>query len=377
MPKVVVIYKTIPQYRARFFELLREKLMQLGIEFVLIYGQPGSRDALKKDTVDFPWAIKVPNHIWKIGGREIYWQPVLGYLKSSDLVIVEQASKLLINYVLFVLCMMGAQKLAFWGHGKSFQEKYVSRFGEWIKRLVSTKVHWWFAYNEMSAKVVEGMGYSPERITSVQNAIDTRQLTAGLQNLSTHVVEQLRKDLNIQSNNVALYIGSMYYEKRIPFLLKAIYQIRQQVPDFEMLFIGSGEDAVLVKQAALKYSWIHFIGPKFNTEKIPYFALSKLLLLPSLVGLAILDAFALEVPLVTKNEPYHGPEISYLQDGVNGIMVHKSSDVQIYADAVVSLLLDETRRYKLVEGCRIAREYYTVENMVEHFVQGVLKALES
>ena len=49
MRKVVIIYKTIPQYRSRFFELVRERLAQMDVEFVLLYGQPGRVDALKKD----------------------------------------------------------------------------------------------------------------------------------------------------------------------------------------------------------------------------------------------------------------------------------------------------------------------------------------
>ena len=49
--RVAIIYKSMPQYRRRFFELLRDSLSGEAIDLQLIYGQPGAKDAAKKDTV--------------------------------------------------------------------------------------------------------------------------------------------------------------------------------------------------------------------------------------------------------------------------------------------------------------------------------------
>ena len=97
--------------------------------------------------------------------------------------------------------------------------------------------------------------------------------------------------------------------------------------------------------------------------------------MPGLVGLGILDAFALETPLVTTQVPLHSPEIDYLKHGVNGFMVDQSDNLQAYADAVVYLLRNETERQRLIQGCQISREIYTLENMVNRFAQGVELAL--
>jgi glycosyltransferase involved in cell wall biosynthesis len=377
MTKIAIISKTVPIYRRDFYNELRRVLSENKIELLLLYGQPSRRDALKNDTTDIEWAVKVPSKIWEFGRTELYWQPILSYLKDVDLVIVEQASKLLINYVLLLQYWLKVRKLAFWGHGKNFQEKSANRLGEWIKRRVSTRIHWWFAYNEMSALVVREMGFPPERITSVQNAIDTRALTQALENLTLKEIEKTRTDLNLHSANVGIYAGGLYPEKRLSFLLESLHLIRRQIPDFEMIFIGGGVDAPMVEQAAAQYSWIHYVGPKFDREKVPYFAISKLFLMPGLVGLGILDTFALETPLVTTQIPLHSPEISYLQNDVNGLMVDNASNPQVYADAVIRLLLNEDARQKLVDGCISVRNVYTIEIMVSRFAQGIIKSLES
>jgi glycosyltransferase involved in cell wall biosynthesis len=317
----------------------------------------------------------VPSIIWRLGKHELYWQPVLSILKGTDLVIVEQASKLLVNYVLLIQNATGIRKLALWGHGKNFQESSASPFGEWIKRQVSTHVHWWFAYNDLSVRIVQSLGYPLERITPVYNAVDTRTIARDLQNISNEDRIATRRELGISSEQVAIYAGGLYPEKRLRFLLPALQMIRSDIPDFEMIFIGGGVDAGLIQDAARQFPWIHYLGPKFDREKVSYYAISKLFLMPGLVGLGILDAFALETPLVTTQVPLHSPEIDYLKHGVNGFMVDQSDNLQAYADAVVYLLRNETERQRLIQGCQISREIYTLENMVNRFAQGVELAL--
>jgi len=373
---VAVVQKSLPQYRQRFFELLRKQLDEIGIEFVLIYGQPGSADATKKDTGELSWAHKIHNKIFRFRSREAYWQPCLGLLRNVDLVIVEQANKLLINYVLLVQHLLGVRKLAFWGHGKNFQAHGGNRFSELVKRFISRRVHWWFAYNELSARVVEDNGFPGKRITSVQNAVDTRRLVEVRRNTDPGIIEGLTGELGLKGRNVCIYVGGMYAEKRIKFLLEACVLVREKIPDFEMIFIGSGIDKSLVEEAAYEHNWVRYIGPKFDKEKVPYFMLSKLSLMPGAVGLVVLDAFALEVPLVTTAVSSHGPEIEYLEDDVNGVVVAETEDPATYASTVACLLKDDGIRARLVEGCRASRDRYTVEEMAERFTTGILAALE-
>ncbi len=81
--------------------------------------------------------------------------------------------------------------------------------------------------------------------------------------------------------------------------------IRRDIPDFELVVIGKGPEADFIETAAAQHEWIHFVGPKSDDEKVPYWALSKLLLMPGLVGLVVLDSFALGVPMITTDYPYH------------------------------------------------------------------------
>jgi hypothetical protein len=85
----------------------------------------------------------------------------------------------------------------------------------------------------------------------------------------------------------------------------------------------------------------------------------------------------MEVPLVTIDSPYHGPEIEYLINEKNGIKLDADATPESYAKCVVSLMENEGFRAHLQLGCRLAAEKYTLEAMVERFAEGVLRALNS
>jgi glycosyltransferase involved in cell wall biosynthesis len=290
-------------------------------------------------------------------------------------VIVEQASKLLLNYVLLARQSLGGPKVAFWGHGCNFQRHRASRVGETVKRIVSRWPHWWFTYTDACAEVVRRLPYPPERISVVQNAIDTGGLLARRAVTDCAALTELRRQWGIRSQNIAIYVGGLYAEKRVGFLVAAARAVRRRVPDFELIVVGAGSDQVLVEEACREHRWIHYAGPRFGPDQVPFWALSRLMLLPGAVGLAVLDAFAMEVPLVTIDLTGHGPEIEYLRDGENGLMLPAGASAEDYATVVASLLSDQRRQDRLRAGCRAAARVYTLDVMVDRFAHGVLQAL--
>jgi glycosyltransferase involved in cell wall biosynthesis len=383
--KVLIIHRALHQYRKDFIDLLRKKLDTYGVDLTFVYGK--YPDSAKKDEVDLEWGTYLPSKYVRFRGMELIWQPALPLLDQHDLVIVEQANRNIINYYLMARRFFRSRrsssgnsngrakkmpKLAFWGHGRNLQanEKDIrNRF----KKFFLHQCDWWFAYTEKVRQELIQSDYPAGHITNVQNAIDTTSLTTYYEATPPETADQLKQELGIQSSHIGIYCGGIYYEKRIPFLIEACDKIREQVPDFHFLVIGSGDDAHLITEAAKTRPWIHFVGPKFGADRVKYFKISSLLLMPGLVGLAILDSFALRTPMVTTEFPYHSPEIEYLKNGINGVITPDT--LNDYVAAVVHLLQNEPERQKLLEGCRKSSTKYTVDQMVNNFAEGVVKAL--
>jgi glycosyltransferase involved in cell wall biosynthesis len=373
--RVVILYKYMQQYRVPFFTRLHRSCLESDIQLEVLYGNPGHIDALRADHAEFALGTFVKNRFLRVRETELVWQPVLSQIRGSDLVIVEQANKLLINYLLIARQLLGVQKFAFWGHGKNLQAKKSQTLSEQLKRWMARSPHWWFAYTEATARYIEALGFPAHRITTVYNAVETSSLVKRRSEITEADIENWRKAVGIQSKNICLYVGSMYPEKRIEFLLVACKRIRERVSDFSMIFIGAGPDEDLVRKFCSENSWAVYAGPVFGDDRMKYSSIARLLLLPGAVGLAILDAFAMRVPIVTMEMPFHGPEIEYLNSGWNGLMVELGSSIDGYVSAVVGLLKDSGRLDNLARNCHQSANIYTVENMANHFFEGIRQAL--
>jgi glycosyltransferase involved in cell wall biosynthesis len=355
-----------------FHSLLRSNLADLGHTYTIIYSALKGVEAKKADSVDFDWATKVDSV--SLTPAMITWQD-LRNVELGELNIIVQENKQLNNYWLQLVYLFQGRKVAFFGHGKNFQATNPNSHSERWKRFWATKVHWWFVYTDRCADIVAGYGFPRERITVFNNSIDMSQIDAERRALDLARVSALREQLVADSHNVGVYVGGLYKEKRLEFLVSACDLIRASVPDFHLIVIGTGKDAHILKVAAESRPWLHILGPKFGMEKTELVSLGKVWLMPGLVGLAILDSFAYELPLITTDLPFHSPEIDYLEDGVNGLVVCDSDSESAYADAVTRLLLDENARQNLVKGGIASRDKYSIEEMARRFADGVSKAL--
>ena len=373
MKKIVILNKSLPQYRSDFFNSLRDVLLQSDIELEVISGKENYIDSLKNDEVIIEWAKYIPNKTLKFGKAELIWQPCLKHLKNKDLVIVENANKFLINYYLILIRKFSKYKFAFWGHGRNLQDKYDS-WPNKFKYLFLNKCDWWFAYTNLTRRILVSKNYPLNRITVVQNAIDTCSLREFYSEISEKEILDLQKELGINEDLTAIYCGAMYPEKNFDFILETCYKVKREIPNFHMIFMGSGIEANKVIKASKSTNWIHYVGSKFGNDRVKYFKVSQIQIMPYYVGLGIVDSFALETPIITTSNPFHGPEIDYLETGINGIMTN--DNIEDYYKKIVETL--NTGSYtNLIAGCKLSAQKITHEAMVENFKEGILSCLNT
>ena len=377
MTSVVIIQRVLPHYRVPFFVGLREALEQRDIELTLLYGQEFPGTVPVSAGLDAPWAQKIENRYFDLMGIELVWQPCLSHLKSADMVIVEQANRLLVNYILLLLRRIGKPyKLAYWGHGRHTKVSTEQGWRDSIKRMLSNFVDWWFAYTLKSAESVIAGGYPGNRTTVVQNTISTSELHQALQSVSITQIEKIRSEFGIEKNDrVCIFCGGMNAGKKLDFLIDACKSVRARLPDFHLLLLGDGPEKHKAEAAAAHLSWVHYIGPVYGPDRVVYFKLGLALLMPGLVGLITVDSFVTQTPMFTTDLPDHGPEIAYLENGVNGVMT--DYNVDSYADTVVAYLEDSSVQKKLKSGCKRSAQLYTLENMIGNFASGIQSCLST
>jgi glycosyltransferase involved in cell wall biosynthesis len=368
-PRVVIVERQLLHYRVAVYQRLRELLDKEGIELQLLIGEGTAAEKKKCDEASVDWAVKIPTQYFF--GNRICWQPYGAYAKAADLVIVMHENKMLYN--LWLLSFGRPKRLAFWGHGRNMQSDRPNGFKERFKRWTTNKVDWWFAYTEGSATLVADTGFPRTCITVVDNAVDTNEMAALCRDISQQECQQLRRKLGMSSGPVGLYIGSLYREKRLDFLLDAAQRIQARIPDFQLLIVGAGPDQEMIAHAAKIHAWIHYLGHLQGREKAKTLALADVMLNPGLVGLGVLDSFVSGSPMFTTNCNLHSPEIDYVNSGENGVIV--ADDVEAYTEAVVTTLQSPDKLAKLQQGAHAAASRYTVENMVDRLCSGILSCL--
>lgn len=374
--RVVVAYKWLPRYRLAFFNNLRKELETHNINLDLYFGRPSGGDAEKRDSVALPWAQYRRNRVITLAGRSAIWQPLMRDVCGADLIIVEQASKLLLNYLLLARQEAGRERVAFWGHGANLQQHTANTISEAVKRKVSRWPYWWFAYTLGTRNRVMALGYPADRITIVQNAIDTMGLRSEISALKSNDIDEFLQRHGLTRGRVGIFIGSLYREKRLEYLMEAATHASRLLPGFKLLIAGDGPMRSEIQAFAQGTDCIRFLGRVDGESRALALGAADLTLMPGLVGLAILDSFAAQAPLVTTDIDYHSPEIEYLSPGRNGLLLQRATKPSEYGKVVVRTLSDASLMRTLREGCDKAAGSYTNEAMVANFVEGVLKALD-
>lgn len=374
MKKVAILQHRLLHYRVGLFEQLRTQCAIRGINLHLVHGQPTRRELSKKDVASIGWADVVTNKVWEVGDRDWLWQSYPAHLHDADLVVLMQENRLLSNYLLLLSRIWSTRKVAFWGHGVNFQSDAPAGLRERWKQLMLTRVDWWFAYTQMTADIVTKAGYPLDQVTCLNNAIDNENFKADLASVTTVELAALRSELNLQIGvPLGLFCGSLYPDKRIDFMVQVADIVRAALPNFSMVVIGDGPSAAEILLAVQTRPWLHWVGVKKGRDKAAYFKLASVMINPGAVGLHVLDSFVSGVPMATMADAKHGPEVAYLEHGVNSLNVQGGCNE--YTDAVVQLLQDGAYFARMQQASRLSADKFTLSNMVEKFADGIAQCL--
>lgn len=368
---VVVCQHRLLHYRVDFFELLRSLAAERGIEVRLLHGQASPTEKLKNDEGSIPWAVRVHNRWVRFAGVDLLWQPFLRHALQADLVVIMQENRILSNYPLLLLRrLLGRPTLAFWGHGANFQSRNPNSLRERWKRALLTQVDFWFAYTQATVAILAQVGFPAQRIVNLNNATDTRRFRDQCASVANERASEVRRALGIADQApVGLFCGSLYAEKKLGLLVASGEIIRERLPDYHVIVIGSGPALPELEQAAQTRSWLHLVGVRRGQDKAEYFRAAQVMLNPGATGLHILDSFAAGLPFATTRNALHGPEIVYLEDGHTGILTEDTA--QAYAEGVLKIIQDPERRQKMAAAAREAAGRYSVEAMAHNFLSGL------
>lgn len=308
-------------------------------------------------------------------GREALFSSFPQHWLSAELVVLPEATGYATGWAILEARRLAGRRTAVFGHGTDFARPGRDDIAERLNLWRMGHVDWWFAYNEQSAEAVIERGMPADRVTRVNNTLDTSGLIAVADELTEADRRRIRCELGLGDGPIGVFIGALYDEKRIDFIIEAAERVRDHHPHFAMVVVGDGPQTSYVEAEASRRPWLRKMPGDTTDHRARYWAIADVATYPAAGGLAINECLSLGVPATICAGFPHGPEASYIEHDVNGIIV-PGGDPEQYATAVSALLDDADRHKRLSAGARRTGSALSIEAMASLFCNGVLHALE-
>ena len=204
-------------------------------------------------------------------------------------------------------------------------------------------------------------GISDDKIRLVYNGVDS-ELFRPIEN------PEFPERSSVEGKKVVLYVGHFGLRKGIPFLIRAMKTVTEEVPNSMLVCVG-GVPSWLPKRDYWSYlnglvEQNDLVGKVMLLDRVPnerlpnYYSMSSVLVLPSYYEAfpkVLIEAMACERPAISSRM---GGTQDSIEDGVNGYLVNFADPADL-ARAIVTVLQDEglARRMGKVGRQKVVRDF--------------------
>ena len=220
------------------------------------------------------------------------------------------------------------------------------------------------------------LGEYRDKIVAIPNGINVEDFNIPLSK------EECRRKLGLPlDKDIILFVGSLTPYKGPEVLVKAMQKIVKEVPDTELVFVGSGkmrdELGKLAEKIGIKNN-LKFAGFVEESMKPLYYKAADIFALPSTLNtevfpIVLLEASAAGLPMVVSDLNTFK---CIIEDGYNGLFT-KRGDEKSLADAIVYLLENEDIREKMGKNARKKVENYSWDRIAKETEKVYYEVLSS
>lgn len=358
-PRVLLQQPIFAPYRKAVFELLAESK---SAEFSFAYGAARRGSALR--SMDpLPGMKYVPLRNLFIGsGPTMTIQSGLTQAVRHgqyDAVILNFDPRIITNLMAAKVAKAKGTRVIWWGHGIRPRGRFQS-----IYQRLAHEAHAVILYTEAGRQGMEALGIPGKKLYVARNSIDIPRYQAHYR--ATPITERTS----------IVHIGRMIPVKKLPMLIDAFAQARQQGLRSDLILIGDGPEEAEVQTRISRYGLedaVTLTGALFPTEDkdmariADAFNRSWLSVSPGSVGLNILDSIAMGVPMLLNSDVPHNPEVEAAIEEKTAFWTSEAH----FATKLVALEKQGSCFPGLHESCLEIANLYSPSAMADTFVKAV------
>jgi glycosyltransferase involved in cell wall biosynthesis len=382
-PRVAIIKDScIPTYRRPFFEQLAKVTER---DYVVFHGaaEPNSGVVAAEPPFRFQ-NVWVKCRFFRIFGRSVVYQPIVARILFGKFsaVVIGHEIKYVAYLVLLAWFRLLGKPVIFWGQGRtkdparrrSALGRLLTGVVQGFKSLLLRASSGYMAYSELGARYIADAGMQRDRITILWNTIDMSAEIAAHERGQQISRAEIRRQEGIADDAVVLtFLGRLYAPKRTDLLLTIVDEMRRQNLNVEAMVIGSGPEEAPRRAAFEANAGCHFLGPVYDADRMARaLRASDAIVIPDYIGLAVNQAFAHGLPVITCRSNVHGPEVEYVTHDRNGMILDGEAGLRA---GLTQFVQSPDLRTRLAGGALATRRDLSLERMVENFDGAIARVL--
>ena len=175
-----------------------------------------------------------------------------------------------------------------------------------------------------------------------------------------------------------LFVGRLEHRKGLNYLLKAYQRVKQEIPNSRLIMVGPGTRLRKKYEKWVKRNGLEdvvFVGYASYDELPRYYKTADVFCAPATgresFGIVLLEAMAVGKPIVATNIEGYASVVTH---GEEGLLV-PPKDSRGLAQALISLMSDETLRQQMGARGRLKAEEYSWEHIAQRVFDYYVRVL--
>jgi len=289
-----------------------------------------------------------------------------------DVVLTEGTSNILNNLLIFPYCLLTRTPFVWWDLGVLRGQKSENKFRKLLYPLIrfiflrSTRI---LGYSRFAKQYFIDQGYPPHKIVPAGNTVRVEKHLANYEKSSSRR-SFLKKELQLKPF-VFIAVGAIEHVKNYDLLIEAFVRLQEKATDISLLFVGDGPYLPKLKEKAAGNSDIVFAGAHFD-DVGDYFVLGDTYVLPGVGGLALNEAMAYALPIIST--PADGTELELVLDGKTGFLAELNSTDSLYKHMKYCMENREQVKQMGKNAQELIANNYTLKHMIKNIRRVVEEA---
>ncbi len=372
--KVAVVYPYLPAYRIPFFEKLQQELKKHNIQLSIYSGTNLGQKKVKESSSSGLEISKQHRTGFSINRFQVQWQKGLlrKVLKEKPSLFIFMYNAGILNYSLLML-QLSMRKIPFYiwtsGHKRFGLSSSQHKVKDLFKSIGISRASGIISYSAYYRNKLAESGYNSQNIFVAQNTVNVEDI------LFKYPFSEIKRDYDPVK---FLFVGNIIETKKLDRALHSFQKIKQEGHNFQFDIVGDGSPVAELKKLTSKLELeeqVFFHGPKYGEDAAAYFIKANVFLLPGTGGLAINEAMAYGLPVITTP----GDGTAYDLVNSNGFLLDFDFPAEQMENAIRFFIKAEPRQIRKMEeqSVHLIKSRFLQSKMVDGFMAPILKELKN